>query len=323
MSCACTPPQATTVPKMSTPPHSRSASTTPPSTPRAEAPGLSTPVLLLMAVACGLCAGSNYFNQPLLHSIATQLQVRDASAALIVTLAQVAYAAGLLLLVPLGDMLERRRLITTLMLLAALGLFTSGFAGSYALLALGTVLTGLFSVAAQVLVPLAATLAAPGRSGRAVGLAGVAGALMANVAGRMADRGQAQVATAVSVGLLLLGWGALWLGATSLVWFVVGMLVVDLALQGVHISNQNVIYRLDPTARARINAVYMTSYFTGAASGSALGSVAWLWGGWGATCALGGSIAVLNALALAHDQRLALRAQPAAANPAAAQPAVR
>ena len=276
-----------------------------------------------MAVACGLCAGSNYFNQPLLHSIATQLQVRDASAALIVTLAQVAYAAGLLLLVPLGDLLERRRLIVTLMLLAALGLFTSGFAHSYAMLALGTLLTGLFSVAAQVLVPLAATLAAPGRSGLAVGLvmsglltgilaarsvagllsevggwtlvyrvagvamvavalalwwvmpvsrnaasaqtqsygqvlrslgtlalrhprlrsrallgalsfasvsvlfstmalllagpahrlgdagiglvglAGVAGALMASVAGRMADRGQAQVATALSVGLLL------------------------------------------------------------------------------------------------------------------------
>ena len=401
-------------------------------------PGLSTPVLLLMAVACGLCAGSNYFNQPLLHSIATQLQVRDASAALIVTLAQVAYAAGLLLLVPLGDLLERRRLIVTLMLLAALGLFTSGFAHSYAMLALGTLLTGLFSVAAQVLVPLAATLAAPGRSGRAVGLvmsglltgilaarsvagllsevggwtlvyrvagvamvavalalwwvmprsrnaaasptqahangygqvlrsmgtlalrhprlrsrallgglsfasvsvlfstmalllagpahrlgdagiglvglAGVAGALMANVAGRMADRGQAQVATAASVVLLLLGWVALWLGASSLVWFVVGMLVADLALQGVHISNQNVIYRLDPTARARLNAVYMTSYFTGAATGSALGSVAWLWGGWGATCALGGSIAVMNALALAHDQRLAAHAPGTAAS---------
>ena len=133
-------------------------------------PGLSTPALLLMAVACGLCAGSNYFNQPLLHSIATHLQVRDASAALIVTLAQVAYAAGLLLLVPLGDLLERRRLIVTLMLLAALGLFTSGFAHSYAMLALVPLLTGLFSVAAQVLVPLAATLAAPGRSGRAVEL---------------------------------------------------------------------------------------------------------------------------------------------------------
>ena len=92
-----------------------------------------------------------------------------------------------------------------------------------------------------------------------VGLAGVAGALMASVAGRMADRGQAQVATALSVGLLLLGWVALWLGASSLAWFVVGMLVADLALQGVHISNQNVIYRLDPTARARLNAVYMTA----------------------------------------------------------------
>ena len=59
------------------------------------------------------------------------------------------------------------------------------------------------------------------------------------------------------------------------------------ALQALHISNQNVIYRLDPTARARLNAVYMTSYFVGAATGSAMGSVAWLWGGWGATCALG------------------------------------
>ena len=133
-----------------------------PEAPAPIAPGISTPVLLLMAVACGLCAGSNYFNQPLLHSIATQLQVRDASAALIVTLAQVAYAAGLLLLVPLGDLLERRRLIVTLMLLAAFGLFTSGLAHSYAMLALGTLLTGLFSVAAQVLVPLPATLAAPG-----------------------------------------------------------------------------------------------------------------------------------------------------------------
>lgn len=411
-----------------TPPPSRTQSTSTPVTARKGVPDLTPPVLLLMATACGLCAGSNYFNQPLLHSIATHLHVQDASAALIVTLAQVAYAAGLLLLVPLGDLLERRRLITTLMLLAALGLFTSGFADSYAMLALGTALTGLFSVAAQVLVPLAATLAAPGRSGRAVGLvmsgllvgilaarsvagllselggwtlvyrvagvamvavalalwwvmprsqnaaqaqkpqgyaqvlrslgtlalqhprlrsrallgglsfasvsvlfstmalllagpahrlgdagiglvglAGVAGALMAHVAGRMADRGQAQVATAASVGLLLLSWAALWLGTSSLAWFVVGMLVADLALQGVHISNQNVIYQLDPTARARLNAVYMTSYFAGAAAGSAMGSAAWQWGGWAATCALGATLAVLNALALMHDQRLAVR----------------
>ena len=71
---------------------------------------LRAPVLLLMAVATGLCAGSNYFNQPLLHSIAVELQVSDATAALTVTLSQVAYALGLLFLVPLGDKLERRGL---------------------------------------------------------------------------------------------------------------------------------------------------------------------------------------------------------------------
>lgn len=157
-----------------------------------------------MALACGLCAGSTYFNQPLLHSIATQLQVRDASAALIVTLAQVAYAAGLLLLVPLGDLLERRRLIVTLMLLAALGLFTSGFAHSYAMLALGTLLTGLFSVAAQVLVPLAATLAAPGRSGRAVGLV-----MSGLLTGILAARSVAGLLSEVGAGRWCTAWRAL------------------------------------------------------------------------------------------------------------------
>ncbi|MDT0137898.1 MFS transporter [Acidovorax sp. PRC11] len=390
----------------------------------APAAGLSLPVLLLMATACGLCAGANYFNQPLLHSIAVHLGVGEATAALTVTIAQVSYAAGLLLLVPLGDKLERRRLIVGLMVLAACGLFLSGFADSFGALAAGTLMTGLFSVAAQVLVPMAATLAAPGRSGRAVGLvmsgllvgilaarsvagllsgiggwslvyrvggiailivalalwfvlptlrtphppsylqvlrslgtlarrhprlrsrallgglsfgsvsvlfstmalmlagpahrlgdaqiglvglAGVAGALMANWAGRMADRGHEQWTTRASVALLLASWAALWLGGASLVWFIVGVLAIDLALQGVHISNQNVIYALAPEARSRLNAVYMTSYFAGAALGSALGSAAWQHGGWGATCAVGTAVALANGAALWHDARLAGR----------------
>ena len=110
---------------------------------------LTMPVLLLMAVATGLCAGSNYFNQPLLHSIALALHVSDATAALTVTLSQLAYAVGLLLFVPLGDKFERRSLASGLMLLAALGLFISGYADSFAMLVAGTVMTGLFSVAAQ------------------------------------------------------------------------------------------------------------------------------------------------------------------------------
>lgn len=403
-------------------------------TPTAGPAPLTTPVLLLMALACGLCAGANYYNQPLLHSIAQHLRVSDSTAALTVTLAQVSYACGLLLLVPLGDKLERRRLIVSLMVLASAGLFLSGFSGSFWLLAVGTVMTGLFSVAAQVLVPLAATLAAPGRGGRAVGLvmsglligilaarsvagllsglggwnlvyrvagvatllvalalwfvlppltrprnapgylqvlrslgtlaarhprlrsrallgglsfasvsalfstmalmlggpahglgdaqigliglAGVAGALMANVAGRMADKGYEQWTTRVSVLLVLVSWLPLWLGGSSILWFLAGMLLIDLALQGVHISNQNVIYALAPDARSRLNAVYMTGYFTGAAAGSAVGSLAWQHGGWPATCAAGAVIALCNGVACWHDSRLA-RAQPAAAAAAA------
>ena len=168
------------------------------------APVLPQSTLLLMATACGLCAGANYFNQPLLHSIAMDLGISEARASLTVTMAQVSYALGLLLLVPLGDMLERRRLVLGLMLLAALGMLASGMAHSFALLAAGTLMTGLFSVAAQVLVPMAASFAAPGASGRAVGLV-MSGLLIGILASR-------SVAGVPDLG----GWNAVyWVGALA------------------------------------------------------------------------------------------------------------
>ena len=174
---------------------------------------LRAPVLLLMAVATGLCAGSNYFNQPLLHSIAVELQVSDATAALTVTLSQVAYALGLLFLVPLGDKLERRGLAVGLMLLAGGGLFISGYAGSFPVLLVGTVVTGFFSVAAQTLVPMAATLSDTRRSGQAVGwvMSGLlTGILLArSVAGVLSDVG---------------GWSTVYRAAGVAMWGVAGAL---------------------------------------------------------------------------------------------------
>jgi predicted MFS family arabinose efflux permease len=388
-----------------------------PSSPTA-APDTGTPVLpqgtlLLMATACGLCAGANYFNQPLLHSIAVDLGISEARASLTVTMAQVSYALGLLLLVPLGDMLERRRLVLGLMLLAALGML----------------MTGLFSVAAQVLVPMAASFAAPGTSGRAVGLVmsgllvgilasrsvagvlsdlggwnavywvgalatagvalllrralplaqparrmgygevmrslltlareqprlrsraliggmgfatvsvlfstmalllagpgygfgdaqigliglvGVAGALMANMAGRLADRGLEQRTTLAGGLLMLAGWCALWLGGTSLWWFLAGLLIVDAALQALHISNQNVIYALAPSARSRINAVYMTGYFIGASLGSAMGSAVWLHWGWTGASVAGLILSLATLAVVAWDRSLARQAKASA-----------
>lgn len=137
----------------------------------APAPQQASPSLLLfMAIACGLCAGCNYINQPLLHSIAADLHVSEARAAFSVTLSQLSYAFGLPLLVPLGDLLDRKRLVVGLMLVASMGLFLCAFTGDIWLFWAGTVIAGLFSVAAQVLIPLVTLLVAPQQAGRAVGL---------------------------------------------------------------------------------------------------------------------------------------------------------
>ncbi|AOA58048.1 MFS transporter [Acinetobacter larvae] len=128
-----------------------------------------TPTIILMAVAAGICSGSNYFSQPLVHSIAIALQQDETTVAWVPALAQIAYACGLLLLMPLGDILEKRRLLFILMLLAAFGLIMSGFATKVSWLIVGTLITGVFSISAQLLLPLAASLAPVQHSGRVVG----------------------------------------------------------------------------------------------------------------------------------------------------------
>lgn len=70
-------------------------------------PRLTTPVLLLITVTVGLCAGTNYYNQPLLNSISAAFHVSGSLAAATVTVAQVAYAVGLVLVVPAGDVFTR------------------------------------------------------------------------------------------------------------------------------------------------------------------------------------------------------------------------
>ncbi|WP_234430586.1 MFS transporter [Streptomyces sp. NRRL F-4489] len=122
-----------------------------------------------MSVAAGLSVAGNYFAQPLLDVIGRDLHLSPGTAALVVTVAQTGYGLGLLLLVPLGDLLERRRLTVTLCALTAAFLAVTASAPNAALLLAGTALTGLTSVAAQVVTPYAATLSAPAERGRTVG----------------------------------------------------------------------------------------------------------------------------------------------------------
>lgn len=363
-------------------------------TPQAE---LTTGLTLLMAIATGLVVASNYYAQPLLDTIALQFNLTTNMAGFIVTAAQLGYAFGLLFLVPLGDLFERKKLIIVMTTLSASGLLITALSDNIWQILLGTALTGLFSVVAQVLVPMAASIAKPHQRGKAVGtimsglllgillartisggvamiggwraiywvafglmmllililalklpryhqktdlnyfqligsigrlffttpvlatrallgaltfanfallwtamafllasppfnysegtiglfgLVGAAGALMATQAGRLVDKGKGKLVTTLGLILLLLSWIPIGLAKYSLIAFIIGILVLDLAIQGVHVTNQSTLYRIMPEARNRLTAGYMTSYFIGGALGSLLSGYAYEHAGW-------------------------------------------
>ena len=126
-------------------------------------------LLWLMAIACGLCAGTNYYCQPLVSSIQAYFQVPESQVALTVTFAQVAYALGLLFIVPIGDIVNKTKFIPLLMLLASVGLFISAFSSNIYMLWAGTIIASLFSVAAQVLIPFATMAVKPEKTGQVIG----------------------------------------------------------------------------------------------------------------------------------------------------------
>ena len=119
------------------------------------------------------------------------------------------------------------------------------------------------------------------------GLVGVAGALAASSAGRLADRGKGDWATGGGLLVLLGSWAPLALVKYSMGAFLIGVLLLDLAVQGVHISNQAAIYRIRPEARNRLTSAYMTSYFLGGAAGSLCSAAAFSHFGWMGVVALG------------------------------------
>ena len=370
-----------------------------------------TPALIaLMSIATGLAVASNYYAQPLLDTIASAFGLTVSQAGFIVTAAQLGYAAGLMFIVPLGDMFERRALIVLMTLLSAAGLLITALSSTILWVIIGTALTGLFSVVAQILVPLAATLAEPQKRGKVVGtimsglllgillartvagllaslggwrtvywvasifmvvmafilwralprykqqsglnypqllisiislftrnatlrtrallgalsfanfsmlwtsmafllagapyhyseaaiglfgLVGAAGALAANGAGRMVDKGKSSRTTTLGLLLLFASWLPVAFGEYSLWALLVGIVVLDLAVQGVHVTNQTMIYRMMPEARSRLTAGYMTSYFIGGALGSLVSALAYQYAQWIGVSVAGGVLSLL------------------------------
>jgi predicted MFS family arabinose efflux permease len=132
-------------------------------------PRLATTRVLLLSTSCGVAVANLYYPQPLLRVIAVSLHAGPATAGLVVTAAQIGYALGLALLVPLGDLLARRRVVPVLLAATAVALGASAAVTGIATLIGLALLIGAGSVAAQILIPLAAELADDSNRGRVVG----------------------------------------------------------------------------------------------------------------------------------------------------------
>lgn len=398
--------------------------------PSAQPPGLARRLVVMMAVATGVAVANNYYVQPLLEAIRRSFHTGTGETGLIVTAAQIGYAAGLVFLLPLGDLLERRRLVVVMSLICAGGLVAYSFAPSIGVLFGAAVLVGGTSVLAQILVAFAASLAKDSERGRVVGtvmsglllgillartvagyiaqlsswrvvylvaagvtallglvsyielprykeesalsypavlasvwslfrdeptlrrrslygllsfgafsvlwttlafllsgapyhystgtiglfgLVGAAGATMASVGGRLADRGkQASVTMLTSLGILV-SFVVLWALPHVLGALIAAIVLLDLGCQGVHISNQSEIYKLAPQARSRVNAAYMTCYFIGGTLGSVGAALCYGAGGWPVSCALGTAFGLIAFLVSLGERRYAASHQPAVA----------
>lgn len=381
-------------------------------------------LLWLMAIACGLCAGANYYSQPLINSIHEYFQAPIDQVALTVTFAQVSYALGLLFIVPVGDIVNKTKFIPLLMFMASIGLFLCAFSVNLPMLWVGTIMAGLFSVAAQVLIPFATMSVAPKKIGEVVGLlmsgllvgillstslsgllsnlfhwnviylvsavlmliiavllstrlpqlpitkmsygkifssmldllkqeprlifrscvggfafaamsvlfstialllkssfglsdmtvgivtlVGVFGALSTKKVGKFADRGHTKTITWAGISTLAISWIFLYLGQYYLISYIIGFGLINLGLALVHTSNQNIVFRLREDSKSRINSIYMTMYFIGGATGSALGIYAWRHGAWEMSCIVGICLVITAAIFALLDKKYLSKAE--------------
>jgi predicted MFS family arabinose efflux permease len=352
--------------------------------------------ILIMAATAGISVANVYYSQPILHAIADTFHLTVQQAGSLAVLSQIGYGIGLFFLTPIGDMIERKKLILFLQIGLIVSLIIVGFAPNPFLLYTGSLLIGVFSVVAQVILPMAASLVKENRgkvvaqiftglligilvarvfsgfitnlfgwqyvyiisaalvlgttvlmqadfpstterfngtymgllqstiaqlirfpmlrktaftgmlafgtlsafwvtltfylsdapfhySASQIGLFGLlaaAGALIAPVFGKLADKGTPYRSLLFSTGLTLISMIVLKVSSEFIIAIWVTVILLDIGVQATQVTNIAIIYSLDHTANSRINTVYMTSYFIGGALGTFIAIQVYNYGGW-------------------------------------------
>lgn len=354
-------------------------------------------LVLLMAVSAGVTVANLYYNQPILKDIAAEFGATEAQAGMISMLSQIGYGLGLFFITPLGDKINKKKLIIGLQVLLLAALLLVTFTGSMVQLWILSALISLFSVSVQVIMPMAAGFDEKNR-GRTVGtiftglligilaarvfsgsiaewfdwrnvylfsavavsgvtvllqiylpnvetqfngsyfqllgsalkqlgrfpklrrlsmvgmlqfglfcsfwttltfhlsgapfyfqsniigffgLVAIAGALLAPVIGKRADKGDGLRVRLMAVGLIIFSILLMLIFQHSVVALIVAVLLLDIGAQALQVTNVALIYTLgEPSLHSRINTVYMTSFFIGGALGTFIGVLCWQYGGW-------------------------------------------
>ena len=131
---------------------------------------LSNPVLYLMSISAGLVVANLYYNQPLLHQIATTFGVSDSAVSNVALSTQIGYALGLLFIIPLGDKVSNTKILQIDFILMIASLIAAAFSDSLMLLIISSFFIGFTSSLPQLFVPMAAALSDEKGRGRAVGI---------------------------------------------------------------------------------------------------------------------------------------------------------
>jgi predicted MFS family arabinose efflux permease len=352
--------------------------------------------VVIMAIASGVCVANVYYNQPILKDIASSFGVSEGEAGSISVLTQVGYGLGLFFLIPLGDKINKKKLILCLLICLFCLLILMTFSQNIIEVWILSVAIGIVTVSAQIILPLAASIdrVTTGQTvgniftGILIGVLGarvfsgyiaewlnwryvygfsagmilivivllqiylpnvknefdgyylellsstlyqlkrfsllreaslisgllfgvfcsfwttltfhlsgapfnfqsdtigmygfvaIAGALMAPVFGKLADQGNSQRSLTIAVSMVIASLVIAKIASSSALAIAVAVLLVDVGVQAVQVTNVARIYTLDPQSNSRINTVYITIYFIGGSIGTSIGLLCWNLGGW-------------------------------------------